>query len=89
MLRFRLYLMMFFQYLIYAVWWIPLAAYLTNMDVGTTQKAFMLSSMAIGCIASPVIGMIADRYFSGQKVLFALNLFNSVMFIWAGNNQQS
>ena len=39
MLRFRLYIMMFFQYLMYAVWWVPLAAYLTNIDVASTQKA--------------------------------------------------
>ena len=85
MLRLRLYLMMFFQYLMYAVWWVPLAAYLTNMDVSSTQKAFMLSSMAIGCIASPVIGMVADRFFAGQKVLFVLNVFNSLLLFWAAN----
>jgi nucleoside transporter len=85
MLRIRLYLMMFFQYLMYAVWWVPLAAYLTNMDVTSTQKAFILSSMAIGCIASPVIGMIADRFFAGQKVLFVLNILNSLLLIWAAN----
>ena len=40
--------MMFFQYMMYAVWWVPIAAYLTNIDVASTQKAFILSSMAIG-----------------------------------------
>ncbi|MEI8224336.1 MAG: MFS transporter, partial [Bacteroidota bacterium] len=85
MLRFRLYIMMFFQYLMYAVWWVPLAAYLTNMDVASTQKAFILSSMAIGCIASPIIGMLADRYFPGQKVLFVLNVLNSLLLLWAAN----
>lgn len=85
MLRYRLYLMMFFQYLMYAVWWVPLAAYLTNMDVNSTQKAFMLSSMAIGCIASPVIGMLADRFFAGQKVLFVLNALNSLLLFWAAS----
>lgn len=85
MLRFRLYLMMFFQYLMYAVWWVPLAAYLTNMDVDSTQKAFILSSMAIGCIASPIIGMLADRYFPGQKVLIGLNVLNSLLLFWAAN----
>ena len=64
MLRYRLYVMMFFQYLMYAVWWVPLAAYLTNMNIASTKKAFILSSMAVGCITSPVFGMIADRYFA-------------------------
>ena len=83
MARFRLYLMMFFQYMMYAVWWVPLAAYLTNLEVPSTEKAFILSSMAIGCMASPVIGMIADRYFSGQKVLFFLNIMNSILLFCA------
>jgi nucleoside transporter len=83
MSRLRLYAMMFFQYMMYAVWWVPLAAYLTNLDVPSTQKAFILSSMAIGCMASPIIGMIADRYFSGQKVLLVLNLLNSLLLIAA------
>lgn len=69
----------------YAVWWVPLAAYLTNMDVTSTQKAFILSSMALGCIASPVIGMVADRFFAGQKVLFVLNILNSILLFWAAN----
>lgn len=66
---FRLSLMMFFQYMLFAVWWVPLAAYLTNMNVEGTQKALILSSMAIGCMASPVIGMVADRFFASEKVL--------------------
>ena len=89
MIRLRLSLMMFFQYLMYAVWWVPLAAYLTNMNVGGTHKALILSSMAIGCIASPVIGMIADRFFSGQKVLFFLNLFSSLLLFGAVNTEST
>ena len=85
MSRVRLYLMMFFQYMMYAVWWVPLAAYLTNLDVPGTQKSLILSSMAIGCMASPVIGMIADRYFAGQKVLFVLNILNSVLLFFAAS----
>ncbi len=75
--------MMFFQYMMYAVWWVPLAAYLTNLEVPSAQKAFILSSMAIGCMFSPVVGMIADRYFEGQKLLFVLNLLNSVLLYCA------
>jgi nucleoside transporter len=85
MSRLRLYLMMFFQYMMYAVWWVPLAAYLTNLNVPGTQKALILSSMAIGCMASPVIGMVADRYFAGQKVLFVLNVLNSILLFFAAN----
>lgn len=83
MIRLRLSAMMFFQYMMFAVWWVPLAAYLTNMDIGSTRKALILSSMAIGCMASPVIGMVADRYFAGQKLLIVLNLLYSLLLFWA------
>ena len=82
--RFKLSLMMFLQFMMYAVWWVPLAAYLTNMDVGSFQKSMILSSMAIGCLLSPVVGMLADRYFPGQKVLAVLNLINAAMLLLAG-----
>jgi nucleoside transporter len=75
--------MMFFQYLMYAVWWVPLAAYLTNIEVTSVQKSLILSSMAIGCLASPFFGMIADRYLAGQKLLFLLNILNSVFLLLA------
>ncbi|KAF0236562.1 MAG: nucleosideH [Prolixibacteraceae bacterium] len=84
MVRFKLSAMMLLQYMMYAVWWVPLAAYLTNLGVGSIQKALILSSMAIGCIASPVIGMLADRFFAAQKVLSALNLVNAGMLFLAG-----
>ena len=84
MARFKLSLMMFLQYMMYAVWWVPLAAYLTNLEVGSAEKALILSSMAIGCLVSPVVGMLADRFFASQKVLAVLNLINGVMLLLAG-----
>lgn len=87
--RAKLSLMMFLQYMMYAVWWVPLAAYLTNLGVGSSEKALILSSMALGCILSPVIGMVADRFFAGQKVLAGLNIINAVMLFLAGTTNNS
>jgi nucleoside transporter len=84
MAKFKLSLMMLLQYMMYAVWWVPLAAYLTNLEVGSTQKALILSSMAIGCMASPIVGMLADRFFPAQKVLAGLNFVHAFMLLWAG-----
>ncbi len=89
MTRIKLSLMMFLQYMMYAVWWVPLAAYLTNLGVGSTEKALILSSMALGCILSPVIGMIADRFFASQKVLAGLNILNAVMLFMAATTKSS
>lgn len=76
--------MMFFQYMMFAVWWVPLAAYLTNIHLDSTMKALILSSMSIGCMASPIIGTIADRHFASQKILTILNLVTSALLLLAG-----
>ena len=77
----KLRLMMFMQYLLFAVWWVPLAAYLTNMGVEGIEKTLILSSMAIGSMASPILGALADRYFSAQKVLAVSNFITAVLLI--------
>ncbi len=88
-LNIQMALMMLLQYMMYAVWWVPLAAYLTNLEVGSSQKALILSSMAIGCMASPLIGMLADRFFAAQKVLAGLNLLTAAMLLGAGMTQNA
>jgi nucleoside transporter len=79
--------MMFMQYFIFAVWWVPFAAYLSNNpNLEVYQVSLILCSMAIGSMASPFIGFIADRRFSSQKVLAALNLL-TVLFLFIAVRQ--
>ena len=73
----QLSLMMFMQYFIFAVWWVPFAAFLGN-TMTTIQATLILCSMAIGAMASPFIGLIADKRFASQKVLAALNLLTAI-----------
>jgi nucleoside transporter len=76
--------MMLLQYLMLAVWWVPLAAYLTNVGVEDNLKSLILSSMAIGSMLSPIIGAMADRYLSAQKVLAYSNLVTAALLAGAG-----
>ena len=79
-IRIRLSAMMFLQYMMFAVWWVPLADYLTNMEIEGSYKAWILSVMPLGCLAAPIITMIADRHFASQKVLTTLNFGCAVLF---------
>ncbi|MHC4693774.1 MAG: MFS transporter [Planctomycetota bacterium] len=90
-IRIRLSVMMFLQYMMLAVWSVPLAAYLTNIGIEGIYKATILSSMALGCLVAPIICMIADRHFASQKVLTALNFGCAVLFFLAAwqTNQMS
>ncbi|MFO7906196.1 MAG: MFS transporter, partial [Pirellulaceae bacterium] len=75
----------FLQYILFAVWWVPLAALLSNEGVTGWQKTGILSTMAIGFFMAPVVGMIADRYMPSQRVLFIFNLLGGVLlFVAAG-----
>ncbi|MDR1335599.1 MAG: MFS transporter, partial [Tannerella sp.] len=80
----QLCMMMFMQYFIFAVWWVPLAAYLNGtLQLEVYQVSLVLCAMAIGSMASPFIGRIADRNFSSQKVLAALNLLTALLLFVA------
>ena len=80
----QLSIMMMMQYLIFAVWWVPFAAYLNDMlQLEVKQTALILSTMAIGSMASPFIGFIADRRFPAQKVLAVLNLLTAALIFLA------
>ncbi len=78
--RIRLSAMMFLQYMMFAVWWVPLAAYLTKMGVEGAYKAWILSVMPLGCLVAPVICTVADRHFASQKVLTILNFACALLF---------
>ena len=81
--RIRLSAMMFLQYLLLPVWLLPLAAYLDKLHVVGAYRAAIVSSMALGCLASPLIGMVADRHFASEKVLAVLNLLTAVFLVLA------
>lgn len=74
--RGRLSVMMFLQYAFNGIWVIPLGFYL--QEVGYTAVEISLvagTTFALGGIIAPFfVGMLADRFFSGQKVLGVLNL---------------
>ncbi len=89
-IRIRLSLMMFFQYMMLAVWSTQLAQYVVdNLGIGGLSKALILSVMPLGCLVAPVICMIADRYFASQKVLTILNFGCAVLFFLAARQTNS
>lgn len=82
-IRLKLSLMMFLEFFIWGAWFVTLGTYLlhdlhaTGLQVGT---AFLTQS--IGAIIAPfVVGLIADRYFSAQKILGVLHLLGA-MLLW-------
>ncbi len=81
--RVKLSAMMFLQFMMFAVFWAQLAPYVTSSGWDSV-KFWMLSTMPLGAIASPLIGMVADRFFNSEKVLAFSNLVCGAMLFMAG-----
>jgi nucleoside transporter len=72
--RLRLSLMMFAQYFVWGVWWVPFGAYLSRHGLDASIGT-IFSTQGWAAIAAPLfVGAIADRYFSAQKVMGVLHL---------------
>ena len=75
---------MFMQHMLLGVWWVPFAAYLNNLpNIETSHISFILCSMAIGSMAAPLVGVIADRYIASEKLIAVLNLLVAVFLFFA------
>ncbi len=74
--------MMFIEWFIWGAWFVPLWQYLDKLGFSATQIAWSYSCTGIAAIVSPVlVGVIADRYFSAQKVLAFLHAAGAVILL--------
>ncbi len=82
--KMQLSFMMFFQFFIQGSWYVTMGTYLgKTLGFSGIQIGLAYSTAAIASIISPVIvGMIADRFFSANRVLAFLNIVGSLLLIW-------
>jgi nucleoside transporter len=80
-LKARLCLMMFLNYVIWGSWYVTLGTYLTvTLKFSGTEAGSVFGTTALASMISPFfIGLIADRFFSTEKVLAALHLIGAVI----------
>jgi nucleoside transporter len=82
--RFQLSLMMFLQFFIWGAWYVTMGTYLDKVLHATgIQVGAAYSAMAIATIFSPIfVGMIADKFFSAQKLLGVLHIVGALLLYY-------
>lgn len=83
-IRAKLSAMMFLQFFIWGAWFVTMGTYLSQTLHATgTQNATAYATQALGAIIAPfIIGLIADKYFSAQKILGILHIIGAgIMFL--------
>src|SRR5476649_2404491 len=84
-IRVKLSAMMFLEYFIWGAWFVTMGTYLTKtLHASDIQNAGAYATQALGAILAPfIIGLIADRYFSAQKILAVLHLVGAASLYYA------
>jgi len=79
----RLAAMMFLTYAIWGAWYMTIGTYLTaTLKFSGTQAGAVFGTTALASMISPlIVGLVADRFFSTERVLSVLFLAGSVI-LW-------
>jgi nucleoside transporter len=77
--RLRLSTLMLLEYFIWGAWYVTMGTYLlTSLKADAVQVGVAYANLSIAAIISPFfVGLVADRFFSAQKVLGTLHLLGA------------
>ncbi len=88
--RIQLSSMMFLNFFIWGAWFVTLGTYLGKaLSASGTEIGLAYLTQSIGAIVAPfIIGLIADRFFSAQKILGVLHIAGGLL-LWNASASDS
>jgi nucleoside transporter len=83
--RLKLSSMMFLEFFIWGAWFVTMGTFLArDLTASGSQISLAYLTQSLGAIAAPfIIGLIADQFFSAQKVLGILHLAGAALLFLA------
>ena len=86
-IKFRLILMNFLEFFVWGSWLISMGGYMfVTLHFKGTQVGDIYGRMGIASLFAPgVMGFLADRYISAQRLLGICHLLGAVCLIWASS----
>jgi nucleoside transporter len=87
----KLSFMMLLEYFIWGAWYVTLSTYMSrNLNSSALEIGAAYSALAIATMISPFfIGMIADRFFSAQRIMGILHIGGAVLLYFASQIQDN
>jgi nucleoside transporter len=78
-------LMMFVEYFVWGSWYVTMSTYMSqNLHSSGVQIGAAYSALAIATMISPfIVGLIADRFFSAQRIMGLLHLLGAILLYLA------
>ena len=83
--RLKLSSMMFLEFFVWGAWFVTMGTFLArNLSASGSQISLAYLTQSLGAIAAPfIVGLIADQFFSAQKVLGILHLGGAALLFLA------
>ena len=81
--RILLSLMMFLQFMMLPVWFVPMLPYVQSLPGGERWAMWCGLIMGFGTFAAPLCGMFADRFLNAEKVLALCNFIGASLLVTA------
>ena len=82
----QLSVMMFLEFFVWGAWFVTLGTYLNSLKFSGSLVGYTYLMNNIAAIISPFfVGMIADRFFSSQKVMAVLHLLGGVILFFTAD----